>query len=186
MATKSRRTVLLGAGATVLALAACNNSVSGNGGNEIDARVDATLNALTTEVPETNDLVSKAAGILVMPVITEAGFGIGGSFGRGALLVEGLTVDYYSAAQASIGFQIGAQQFSHVLFFMTPEALADFRTSPGWVAGANIEYAFTDRGESLLADTTTVPNPVVGVVFGQTGIRAGATIDGTKYSRIIP
>ena len=65
-----------------------------------------------------------------MPLVTEAGFGFGGSYGRGALRIEGVTVDYYSATKATFGFQIGAQQYAHALFFMTPEALEEFRRSP--------------------------------------------------------
>jgi lipid-binding SYLF domain-containing protein len=121
-----------------------------------------------------------------MPVVTEAGLGFGGAFGTGALRVGNQTVDYYSATVASVGVQIGAQQYSHVLFFMTQEALQSFRTSPGWTAGADIEYAALDRGEVLRADTTTSLAPVIAVVFAQSGLRLGATLDGTKYSRIIP
>ena len=121
-----------------------------------------------------------------MPLITEAGLGIGGSYGRGALRVGAATVDYYSAASGSFGFQIGGQQYSHVLFFMTDEALADFRSSPGFAAGADAEFALFEQGETLQADTTTSLSPVIAVIFAQTGLRAGATLEGTKYTRIIP
>jgi lipid-binding SYLF domain-containing protein len=90
-----------------------------------------------------------------MPVVTEAGLGFGGSYGTGVLRVNNQTVDYYSAAAASVGLQIGAQQYSHVLFFMTAQALEGFRASPGWTAGADIEYAVNAEGEVLRADTTT-------------------------------
>ncbi|MFV0408291.1 MAG: twin-arginine translocation pathway signal, partial [Paracoccus sp. (in: a-proteobacteria)] len=36
------------------------------------------------------------------------------------------------------------------------------------------------------ADTITVQQPVVAMIFGQSGLMAGASIAGTKYSRIIP
>jgi len=121
-----------------------------------------------------------------MPLVTEVGLGLGGSFGQGALRIGGVTVDFYSAAAASAGLQIGAQQYSHVLFFMTPDALAEFRQSDGWAAGAGIEYVANTQGETLIADTTTTLSPVIAVVFGQTGLRVGATIEGTKYTRIIP
>ena len=62
-----------------------------------------------------------------MPLVTEAGFGLGGSYGRGALRVDGATVDYYSRARRRAGLQIGgAAVFSHVLFFMTPERADGF------------------------------------------------------------
>ena len=121
-----------------------------------------------------------------MPLMTKAALGAGGAYGRGALIVNGATVDYYSAAQASLGFQIGAQQYAHALFFMTNDALYQFRTSPGWEAGGDIEYALRERGGNLTATTMTSTAPVIGLVFGQAGLMAGASLEGTKYSRIIP
>jgi lipid-binding SYLF domain-containing protein len=185
MQFRTRRGFLAAAASAVL-LAACNNGISSQGSSTIDARVAATLDYLYSSYPGTQDLRDKSAGILVMPLVTEAGLGIGGSYGRGALLVDGTTIDYYSAAQASIGLQIGAQQYAHVLFFMTNEALYDFRTSPGWAAGADVKYAVNDRGSNLSAATTTSLSPVIAVVFGQAGLIAGASVEGTKYTRIIP
>ena len=183
--TLTRRNLALGLGATSL-LAACGNGIGSSGGATIDARVDATLNEMYNRYPGTQTLRDKSAGILVMPLVTEAGFGLGGGYGRGALRVGGATVDYYSVTKASGGFQIGAQQYAHVLFFMTEEALLTFRRSPGWAAGANVEYAIPDGGETLAAETTTSPAPVIAVIFGQAGLRVGATLEGVKYTRIIP
>ena len=180
-----RRAVLTGAAAT-LALAACGNGVGSPGAANIDARVANSLNFLDNRYPGTRDLREKSVGMLVMPLITEASFGFGGAYGRGALLVNDVTVDYYSATQASFGFQAGAQQYSHVLYFMTEEALAEFRASAGWAAGADVEYTVNDRGGNISAETTTVLSPIIAVVFGQAGLLAGASVEGTKYSRIIP
>ncbi len=181
----SRRSTMAGMGACLLT-AACGNGVGNRGGAEIDARVNATLAHMYDHYPGTNDLNAKASGVLVMPLITEAGFGIGGSYGRGALQINNVTVDYYSAASASFGFQIGAQQFAHVLFFMTENALSDFRHGSGWAAGGDIEYAVSDRGGNLSVDTTNALSPVIAVIFGQAGLHLGATLEGTKYTRIIP
>jgi len=185
MITLPRRQFVLGAGA-LTTLAACGNPVGNNNANVIDARADQTLNALFNTYPATTDLRDKASGMLVMPLVTKAGFGVGGSYGRGVLRVEGASVDYYSAASGSVGFQIGAQQYSHVLFFMTPEALRRFRQSPGWAAGADVEYTLNEQGENLSADTNTLTSPVIALIFGQAGLIAGATLKGTKYTRIIP
>ncbi|WP_123791748.1 YSC84-related protein [Pacificibacter maritimus] len=181
----NRRTFMIGLGATSL-LAACNNGLTGNGGPRIEARADASLDYLYNTYPNTRDLREKSVGMLVMPLVTKAGLGVGGSYGRGVLRVNDVTVDYYSSTQASVGLQIGAQQYAHVLFFMTNDALATFRRSSGWAAGADIEYALNNRGENLSAETTTSRSPVIAVVFGQAGLIAGATVEGIKYSRIIP
>ncbi|OJY27100.1 YSC84-related protein [Gemmobacter sp. LW-1] len=179
-----RRTFLLCSGAA-FALGACGNGVGGRGSATIDARVDETRNYLFNRYPGTRDLASKAYGVLYMPLVTEAGFGIGGAFGRGALRINDVTVDYYSAAKASIGLQIGAQQYAHALFFMTQDSLSDFRRSPGWAAGADLKYATPEQGASIGKDTTEI-DPVIALVFGQAGLIAGATLSGTKYTRIIP
>ncbi|MDA7424409.1 lipid-binding SYLF domain-containing protein [Thalassococcus lentus] len=181
----TRRNVTFGLGAVTM-LAACGNGIGSRGPATIDSRVDSTLTQLYADYPATRGLAEKAAGILVMPLVTEAGLGIGGGYGRGALRVGGATVDYYSMTKASGGLQIGGQQYSHVLFFMTTEALETFRRSPGYAAGANIEYATPARGETLAAETTTSLAPVIAVIFGQAGLRLGATLEGVKYTRIIP
>ena len=182
----TRRFIIAGAVSATLVVAGCDNGLGGSGAAKLDARADSALAFLAINHPETQQLAQNAAGVLMMPLITEAGLGVGGSYGRGALRVGGATVDYYSATQASVGFQIGAQQYAHALFFMTEQALADFRNSPGWAAGADLEYALNSDGENISADTVTALSPVVAVVFGQAGLIAGATIEGTNYTRIIP
>jgi len=184
------RRIFLTSGTSAFMLAACQNTVLGNGigsggSGQIDARVDATRDYLFQSYPGTRDLASRAYGVLFMPLVTEAGFGIGGGYGRGALRINGATVDYYSATRASIGFQIGAQQYAHALFFMTDGALQGFRRSNGWAASADIRYATPDQGATIGKDTTEL-DPVIGLIFGQQGLIAGATLAGLKYSRIIP
>ena len=186
MSKLTRRGFTLGALAGVLVLAACGNGVGSPGAAKIDARVNATLDHMYANYPGTRSLANKSTGMLVMPVVTEGGFLVGGGYGRGALRIDNITVDYYSATKGSFGLQAGAQQFAHVLFFMTDGALETFRRSSGWAAGADIEYVFNDRGENLRAETTTSTAPVVAVIFGQAGLMAGVSLEGMKYTRIIP
>lgn len=181
----NRRLFLAGAGSAALLTSACGNGVGGDGAAQIDARVDATRDFLAANYPGTSELTNKAYGVLYMPLVTEAGLFVGGAYGRGALRINNVTVDYYSATKASYGLQIGAQQYGHALFFMTEDALANFRRSDGWAAGVDIRYATPDQGASIGTDTTQL-DPVVALVFGQQGLIAGASIAGTKYTRIIP
>ncbi|WP_283178063.1 YSC84-related protein [Gemmobacter sp. 24YEA27] len=181
----TRRAMLAGAGSATLLTAACGNGVGSNGAAQIDARVDATQNYLFGRYPGTRELASRANGVLYMPLMTEAGLVWGGAFGRGALRIQGATVDYYSATKASVGLQIGAQQYAHALFYMTPNALEDFRRSTGWAASADLRYATPEEGASI-GKATTESDPVVALIFGQQGLIAGATLAGVKYTRIIP
>lgn len=185
MSTFTRRRFLVAATAPV-ALAACANGVGFDGAARIDGRVAEAFAFMYDALPETRTLAAQAAGVLMMPVITEAGFGVGGAYGRGALLVNGVTVDYYSASSASIGLQIGGQQYSSALFFMTEPALRAFRTSNGYTAGADLRYAVAANAGALATGTTELLSPVIAVIFGQAGLIAGASLEGTKYTRIIP
>ncbi len=180
----SRRNLFLGGAAALLA--GCANGVGENASARLDARVNATKDFLLQNYPNAAGLIQGAKGVLYMPLMTEAGFGFGGAYGQGALRINDATVDYYSATQASVGFQIGAQQYAHVLIFQTDQALAAFRSAPGWVAEAGAYYALPARGQALGADTITAQQPVVAMIFGQSGLMAGASIAGTKYTRIIP
>ena len=181
----SRRGLLMG-GAALATLAACGNPVGNFNAERLDSRVDATRDYLRQNHPELDTLFQDAQGILYMPLVTEAGFLVGGSFGQGALRINDATVDYYSATRVSAGLQIGAQQYAHVLFFMTQDALSEFRYSSGWAAGADVVYVLSDKGDSVAADTNTLRSPVLAAVFGQAGLYAGASLEGAKYTRIIP
>ena len=119
-----------------------------------------------------------------MPDVTKGGFIVGGSYGEGALKIGGQTADYYSVAAASVGLQAGLQTTKHALFFLTDDALAKFQLNDGWEVGADAEVTVLDEGANLGVDTTSYKNPVVAVVFGQSGVLAGASIEGAKYSLI--
>jgi len=162
MSIISRRALLAG-GAVTFLLSACGNPVGNLNADRLEARVDATRDYLRANYPDLAPLFAAAHGILYMPLVSEAGLFVGGAYGQGALRINDVTVDYYSATRASIGLQIGAQQYAHVLFFMTPQALADFRASEGWAASADIRYAIPERGGAAGVETTAMFSPVIAV-----------------------
>ena len=156
----------------------------------IDARVKVALDRLWADVPNARDLASRARGMLVMPDVVKGGFVLGGAYGEGALRlndpVQGYEKKggYYSVGAASVGLQIGVQSTSHVLFFMTDEALAKFQRADGWEIGADAEVTFPDKGLSAGIDSTSFEKPVIGVVFAEDGLLIGVSLEGAKYSRI--
>jgi len=182
MTTWTRRAFMAGSLGT---LAACGNGIGNSRGARIDYRVDLALQQMYDEVPGSRDLADRAAGVLMIPTMTKAGFGWGGAYGEGALLIGGAPVDYYSVAQGSYGLQIGLQQYAHAIFFMNEEALSDFRRSSGWEIGADAEYVIKNQGDIVGIDTTRLRSPVVALIFGRAGLIVGATLEGTKYSRIL-
>ena len=94
--TQTRRALIFGMGAAT-ALAACGNGVGGAGAATIDARADSTVNQMYSQYPGTRALGQKAAGMLVMPLVTEAGLGFGA-------LVVGSTMPDESGKVALIWF----------------------------------------------------------------------------------
>jgi len=178
------RRSFMATGALTLAGCAGDGRVSGTG-DQIDGHVAVALEEMYTTFPGSREFAARAAGVLVVPNVTKAGLFLAGSYGEGALIIGGATVEYYSFASASFGLQIGAQQSRQVLFFMTTDVLRDFRTSDGFELGVDAEVAVQEEGASIGLSSTTSNKPILGIVFGQRGFLAGASFEGAKYSRLI-
>ena len=67
-----------------------------------------------------------AYGYAVFPTIGKAGFVIGGSYGTGQVYKGGKVTGEASVIKGSIGFQLGAQAFSEMIFFEDKRAYDDF------------------------------------------------------------
>ena len=70
---------------------------------ELDNRVNATLERLYSQQQEARALGNKAIAILVFPEMLKAGFGFGGTYGEGSLLVNGQPTGYYRNTGLSFG-----------------------------------------------------------------------------------
>ena len=150
----------------------------------INAGVDSTLTRLFTSANGSRELVSKARGVLVFPSVIDAGIGVGGQYGEGALRMGGRTVGYYSTATASIGWQIGAQSRAIVFMFMTDDALNRFRNSQGWSAGGDASVAVLKIGANGEVDTSTASSQADAFVLTNDGLMAGVSLDDTKVTRL--
>jgi lipid-binding SYLF domain-containing protein len=182
-----KRTLLvIGFAAAFSALALLVPGVAAAAGTtkeSLDKEVKASLNGLYANEPGAKALGAKAKGILVFPTMRKAGLIVGGQHGEGALLKKGKTADYYTSSAISVGFEAGAQSFSYALFFMTDDALNKFEKSDGFELGAEANVVFVDAGAAAGAGTTTTGAPVYGFVFGQKGLMAGASLQGTKITK---
>ena len=150
---------------------------------EIDLQVNQALTAFQ-KIDGTKRFLAIAKGVLVFPKVYKAGIGIGGEYGEGALRVRGKTVDYYSTAAASFGFQLGAQAKSVVILFTDETALKKFRESEGWKVGVDGSVALVDIGVGKAVDTTNIKDPVIGFIFGQKGLMYNLTLEGSKFTKL--
>ena len=153
---------------------------------EIDAAIESSLNRFTEEIQGAESYLEGARGILVIPRMWKAGVLLGFEFGEGALIVDGIKIQYYKALTTSVGLQIGVGSKDLIVLFFDDTAMDNFLYSSGWEVGVDGAVALFTRGAAGAADTITFKDPIIGFVFGQKGLIAGVSIEGTKFTKIWP
>ncbi len=149
----------------------------------IDQEVKASLEALYAKEAGAKALGDKAKGILVFPNVRKAGFVVSGQHGDGAMLKKGKIADYYSSSAVGVGLEAGAQSYAFALFFMTDETLKDFENRDEYELGAGANVVFVDSGAAAGAGSAVSPAGIYGFVFGQKGLMAGISLQGTKITK---
>jgi lipid-binding SYLF domain-containing protein len=156
------------------------------GAAELEAEANETLHSFVRQVAGARELANKAAGILVFPSVVKAGIGIGGEYGEGILLDQKKVQGYYNIISASFGFQLGVQDRSIIIMFMTQDALDGFRRRAGWKVGVDGSVTIITVGVNGSIDSDEVVSPVIGFVLDPAGLMYNLTLEGTKISRIDP
>jgi lipid-binding SYLF domain-containing protein len=118
-----------------------------------------------------------AAGYVVFPGIAKAGLGIGGAHGSGVVFESGTPVGKATVSQVSVGAQIGAQDFSEVIFFETPRALADFKQGKA-AFSAQVSAVALKTGASAAAK---YKDGVAVFTATKEGLMAEASVGGQKF-----
>ena len=153
---------------------------------EIDAAIESALTRFTDEITGSQAFLDGARGTLVIPRMIKAGVILGMEYGEGALIVDGIKVQYYRAFSTSLGIQLGVGAKDLVILFFDDDAMDDFLYSSGWQAGVDGTVALWNMGAGGSIDTTESQDPIVGFVFGHKGIIAGLSMEGTKFTKIWP
>lgn len=149
----------------------------------IDKKVAQAL-ATFREQASAAKLMDRAAGVLVFPDVVEVGFGIGGEYGEGVLLINGKPEGYYSSAGASLGLQVGAQYKAELILFMTEAVLKDFRGARSWEAGVDGSIVLANLGAGGAIDTATLKAPIIGFIFSNRGFMYNLSLEGSRITRI--
>ena len=95
----------------------------------------------------------KSYGYAVFPNIGKGGMGIGGAHGKGRVYKQGNYVGDTTMTQLTIGFQLGGQAYSQMIFFQDERALKEF-TSGNFEFGAQATAVAITAGASASATTT--------------------------------
>lgn len=70
--------------------------------------------------------LKSAYGYAVFPTVGKAGIGIGGAYGKGQVYRGGKVTGEAKLFKATIGFQLGGQAFSEIIFFKDKRAYDEF------------------------------------------------------------
>jgi lipid-binding SYLF domain-containing protein len=143
-----------------------------------ESDVTETIASFTEGDPGMQAWFAEAYGYAVFPSVGKGGIGIGGSRGKGLVYEQGQLIGKTTLTEVSIGFQLGGQEFSEVIFFKDKTALDDF-TRGNFELGAGVSAVALTAGAS--ADLGY--NGGVAVVTAtKGGLMYEATVSGQKFS----
>ena len=132
------------------------------------------------------DLLNKAECIIVIPSVLKFAMGIGGDFGRGAIICRTgqhfrgpwSAPALFALEGANIGFQLGGQATDFVLLVMNPRGANSILSSKVKL-GADASAAIGPKGRTAAADTDIVMRAEVLSYSRARGLFAGVSLEGS-------
>lgn len=141
------------------------------------------------DVPDNipQELLEKAECVIVIPSMTKIAMGIGGSYGRGAMVCRsGKAFDgpwgapaMYALDGGSVGFQLGAESTDVVLLVMNRRGV-DALLSSKVKLGGNASVAAGPKGRNLEASTDVSMRAEILSYSRARGLFAGVSLEGTS------
>ncbi len=119
-----------------------------------------------------------SVGYAIFPKVYKAGIGFGGAIGKGRVYEAGKHVGDTSLKQATVGFQLGGQAYSEVIFFHDQEALEKFK-SGNFEFGAQVSAVAATAGAS---DDASFDQGMMVFTVEIGGLMYEATVGGQKFS----
>lgn len=98
---------------------------------------------------------ASAYGYAVFPTIGKGGMVVGGAGGKGRVYEHGRLTGESTMAQASVGFQLGGQAYSQIVFFKDKKAYDEFTTT-GFEFNADASAVAITLGAATQAGTSGV------------------------------
>ena len=120
---------------------------------------------------------AEAYGYAVFPSVGKGGIGIGGARGKGLVYEQGRLVGKTTLTQVTVGFQLGGQEFSEVIFFKDKTAFDDF-TRGNFEMGAQISAVALTTG---ISGNLAYNAGVAVVTATKAGLMYEATVGGQKF-----
>jgi lipid-binding SYLF domain-containing protein len=128
--------------------------------------------------PSMQNIIRNSAGYAVFPDIGKGAAGVGGAYGKGDVYQNGAVVGYCDMTQASIGLQLGGQEYTEILIFQSPEAVARFKAG---------NFSFDAQATAVAIKSgaganAKFANEVAVFTMDESGLMYEASIGGQKFS----
>lgn len=129
------------------------------------------------KIPELEPYFNQANGYAVFPSVLKGGFGIGGARGKGEVLQNGIAIGSTSLTQFSVGYQIGGQAFSQIIFFKEKRDTDRF-TEGNFEFGAQASAVLIKQGVTV---ETAYSDGIAVFTIAKGGLMYEASIGGQKF-----
>ncbi len=143
-----------------------------------DSTVAQTIADFKNSDPSMRVFFRKAYGYAVFPTVGKAGMGLGGAHGKGKVYKKEQLIGLTSLTQVTIGFQLGLQSYSEIIFFRDKTALDNF-TDGNFELGAQASAVAATSGASANAD---YDDGVAIFTVTKGGLMYEASVGGQKFS----
>lgn len=140
--------------------------------------VAAAIAKFKNSDPNLQEFFNQAYGYAIFPTVAKGGIGLGGAYGRGEVYQQGKLVGHTSLSQLTIGFQLGGQAYSEIIFFKDRKALSRF-TSGSFEFGAQASAVAVTAGASADADYN---DGVAIFTLTKGGLMYEAAVGGQKFT----
>jgi lipid-binding SYLF domain-containing protein len=176
-----RKMMLAGALAAtcVLVLGGCSTTpTSGAKQAELTSSSETAIQLAKKTDPGLQTFFDTAAGYAAFPSVGKGAIGVGGAYGRGELYEGGKLVGYCTLTQASIGFALGGQKYTELIFFENKAAVDRFKSG---------NFAFAAQASAVALKSGVSANAkysdgVAVFTMGQAGLMYEASVGGQKFS----
>lgn len=145
--------------------------------SETIRQANSTIKKFKRKDPGIRGFFKSSYAYAVFPTVGKAGIGIGGAYGKGAVYRRGRFVGIAKLTQISIGFQLGGQAYSEIIFFQTKSAYRKF-TSGKLKLGAQVSAVAVKEGA---AAATKFHRGVAVFTMTKGGLMYEATVAGQSF-----
>lgn len=141
-------------------------------------KANETIAAFKKKDKKLENFFKQAHGYAVFPTVGKGAMGIGGAHGKGVVYEKGKPVGETSLTQLTIGFQLGGQAYSEIIFFKDKKTLDDFKKG-------NFELGAQASAVAITAGASADVNYEKGVAvftMAKGGLMYEASVGGQKFS----